>query len=141
MADPFHTALLSAGLRFLDYALANGELWSLGGFVLGWLIQLAIAAFAYRLTQVRQFVRQYPWLYRRKRLAGLGGAALMYPTAPPRGGSGSQQRRLAKRTYGALAAAAIALAATPALAQIKIGSAGPMTSQYAAFGEQLKRGA
>ena len=46
-----------------------------------------------------------------------------------------------KRTYGALAAAAIALAATPAFAQIKIGSAGPMTGQYAAFGEQLKRGA
>ena len=46
-----------------------------------------------------------------------------------------------KRTYGALAAAAIALAATPAFAQIKIGSAGPMTGQYAAFGEQLRRGA
>ncbi len=46
-----------------------------------------------------------------------------------------------KRTYGALAVAAIALMATPALAQIKIGSAGPMTGQYAAFGEQLRRGA
>ena len=31
--------------------------------------------------------------------------------------------------------------ATPAFAQIKIGSAGPMTGQYAAFGEQLRRGA
>jgi branched-chain amino acid transport system substrate-binding protein len=46
-----------------------------------------------------------------------------------------------RRIYGALAVAALALAATPALAQIKIGSAGPMTGQYAAFGEQLKRGA
>ena len=46
-----------------------------------------------------------------------------------------------KRTYGALAVAAIAMMATPAFAQIKIGSAGPMTGQYAAFGEQLKRGA
>ena len=51
-----------------------------------------------------------------------------------------------KRTYGApffgtLAVAAIALMATPALAQIKIGSAGPMTGEYAAFGEQLRRGA
>jgi branched-chain amino acid transport system substrate-binding protein len=43
--------------------------------------------------------------------------------------------------YGALAVAALALAAGPAWAQIKIGSAGPMTGQYAAFGEQLKRGA
>jgi len=31
-----YTGLLSATLRFLDYALAGGELWSLGGFVLGW---------------------------------------------------------------------------------------------------------
>ncbi len=42
----FYTALLSATLRFLDYALANGELWSLAGFGLGWVVQLAIAAFA-----------------------------------------------------------------------------------------------
>lgn len=65
-----YTALLAAGLRFLDYALSNGELWSLGGFVLGWGVQLAIAAFAYRLTRTRQMVRQYRWLYRRKGLLG-----------------------------------------------------------------------
>src|SRR5215468_5847041 len=46
-----------------------------------------------------------------------------------------------RRLYGTLALAAVALAAMPASAQIKIGSAGPMTGQYAAFGEQLKRGA
>ncbi|MBM3643862.1 MAG: branched-chain amino acid ABC transporter substrate-binding protein [Alphaproteobacteria bacterium] len=45
-----------------------------------------------------------------------------------------------RKMYGAIAVAA-AMAATPALAQIKIGSAGPMTGQYAAFGEQLRRGA
>jgi hypothetical protein len=67
---PFYTALLSAGLRFLDYALADGELWSLGGFLLGWVLQLGIAAFAWRLTRSRQMVRQYPWLYRRKGLLG-----------------------------------------------------------------------
>jgi hypothetical protein len=66
----FYTALLSAGLRFLDYALAGGELWSVAGFLLGWLVQFAIAAFAYRLTQARQMVRQYPWLYQRKGLLG-----------------------------------------------------------------------
>lgn len=64
----FYSALLSAGLRFLDYALAEGELWSAGGFVLGWTVQLAIAAFGFRLTRVRQMIRQYPWLYRRKGL-------------------------------------------------------------------------
>jgi branched-chain amino acid transport system substrate-binding protein len=35
----------------------------------------------------------------------------------------------------------LALSATAALADIQIGVAGPMTGQYAAFGEQLKRGA
>ncbi|CAN5511667.1 hypothetical protein BH10PSE6_BH10PSE6_09020 [soil metagenome] len=65
-----YSALLSAGLRFFDYALANGELWSAGGFLLGWLVQFAIAAFAYQLTRVRQMIRQYPWLYRRKGLLG-----------------------------------------------------------------------
>ncbi len=44
------------------------------------------------------------------------------------------------RILGTLAVAAI-LAATPALAQIKIASVGPMTGANAAFGEQLKRGA
>jgi branched-chain amino acid transport system substrate-binding protein len=42
---------------------------------------------------------------------------------------------------GAATAMGLALAAGSAWAQIKIGSAGPMTGQYAAFGEQLKRGA
>jgi len=65
-----YTALLSAGLRFFDYALANGELWSAGGFLLGWLVQFAIASFAFRLTRAHQMVRQYPWLYRRKGLLG-----------------------------------------------------------------------
>ncbi len=46
-----------------------------------------------------------------------------------------------KRFYGSLAVAALALAASPAFAQIKIASVGPMTGQYAAFGEQLKKGA
>jgi hypothetical protein len=66
----FYTGLLSATLRFLDYALAGGELWSLGGFLLGWLVQLAVAAFAYQLTRARLMVQQYPWLYRRKGLLG-----------------------------------------------------------------------
>ena len=35
----------------------------------------------------------------------------------------------------------LVLTATAALADIQIGVAGPMTGQYAAFGEQLKRGA
>ena len=66
----FYTALLSASLRFLDYALANGKLWSVGGFLLGWLIQGSVGLFAYRLTRARQMARQYPWLYARRGLLG-----------------------------------------------------------------------
>ncbi|MBX9942515.1 MAG: hypothetical protein K2Y40_00405 [Reyranella sp.] len=66
----FYTGLLSATLRFLDYALAGGELGSVAGFLLGWAVQLALGSFAYRLTRARQMVRQYPWLYRRKGLLG-----------------------------------------------------------------------
>ena len=65
-----YSGLLSAGLRFLDYALAGGELWSVAGFLLGWAVQLALSAFAYRLTRARQMARQYPWLYQRKGLLG-----------------------------------------------------------------------
>jgi len=64
----FYTALLSAALRFFDYALGGGDLLVPGGFLLSWVVLLAFAAFAYRLTRVRQMVRQYPWLYRRKGL-------------------------------------------------------------------------
>ena len=46
-----------------------------------------------------------------------------------------------KRTYVALAAAAAAMVAVPAFAQIKIGVVGPITGQYAAFGEQMVKGA
>ncbi|UYN97558.1 MAG: hypothetical protein KIT25_11720 [Enhydrobacter sp.] len=67
----FYTALLAGGgVRFLDYALAGGELWSVGGFLLAWAVQFAIAALGYRLAKARQMVRQYPWLYRRKGLLG-----------------------------------------------------------------------
>ncbi|MEZ5739867.1 MAG: branched-chain amino acid ABC transporter substrate-binding protein [Burkholderiaceae bacterium] len=37
--------------------------------------------------------------------------------------------------------AAMLLAAAPAMAQIKIGTVGPMTGQYASFGQQMKAGA
>ncbi|MDP1751711.1 MAG: hypothetical protein Q8L22_19855 [Reyranella sp.] len=66
----FYTALLSATLRFLDFALGDGELWSVAGFLLGWAVQMSIGAFAYRLTRSRQMVQQYPWLYRRRGLLG-----------------------------------------------------------------------
>jgi len=45
------------------------------------------------------------------------------------------------KTSIAAAAAVLALGITAAKAEILIGTAGPMTGQYASFGEQMKRGA
>jgi hypothetical protein len=58
-----YCCLLAAAERFIDYALADGELLSIGGFVLSAAMLGAIGAFAWRVTQVRMMVRQYPWLY------------------------------------------------------------------------------
>lgn len=46
-----------------------------------------------------------------------------------------------KRTYTAVCAAVLAGLAQGAAADIKIGVAGPMTGQYASFGQQMKAGA
>src|SRR5476651_1071967 len=45
------------------------------------------------------------------------------------------------RILGTMAVAALALVATPAFAQIKMATVGPMTGANAAFGEQMKHGA
>jgi hypothetical protein len=58
-----YAALLGLGDRFLLYALFDGELLSVSGYVIGALILLAFAALAYRATLARRMVRQYPWLY------------------------------------------------------------------------------
>jgi hypothetical protein len=61
-----YTLLLGAADRFLVYALFQGPLWSLSGFVLHTLALLAISMTAYRVTYARLMVSQYPWLYERK---------------------------------------------------------------------------
>jgi hypothetical protein len=58
-----YSLLLGLADRFLVYALAEGELLSLAGYAVDTLILLAIAALAFRLTQARKMVTQYPWLY------------------------------------------------------------------------------
>jgi hypothetical protein len=62
---PFYVLLLAAGDRFLLYALFGGVLLSASGFVLAYLLLLAAALLAYRLTRVHSMLRQYPWLYER----------------------------------------------------------------------------
>ncbi len=58
-----YCGLLAAAERFIDHALAGGELLSLGGFVVSFVILTAIGLAAWRLVQARLMVMQYPWLY------------------------------------------------------------------------------
>ena len=58
-----YALLLAAGDRFLLFALFDGDLTSASGYVLAWIILLALALLSYRITQTRLMVHQYPWLY------------------------------------------------------------------------------
>lgn len=58
-----YCCLLAAAERFIDHALAGGELLSPGGFLLSAAILSVIGLFAWRVTHARMMVRQYPWLY------------------------------------------------------------------------------
>jgi hypothetical protein len=57
--------LLAAAVRFLHFALFDGELTSLPSFGLDALILLVTGLLAWRTTRAAQMVSQYPWLYAR----------------------------------------------------------------------------
>jgi hypothetical protein len=65
-----YCVLLGGAARFLIFALYEGELWSLSGYVIGTAVLIAIGLFAYRLNRARKMVAQYPWLYQRTGLFG-----------------------------------------------------------------------
>jgi hypothetical protein len=65
-----YTALLGLGDRFLIFALFGGQLLSLSGYLIHTAILTVICLVAYRITQVRKMVKQYPWLYEREGLFG-----------------------------------------------------------------------
>ena len=60
-----YSVLLGLGDRFLVYALFEGELLTLSGYLSHTVVLTAIAVCAYRLTKARRMVTQYPWLYER----------------------------------------------------------------------------
>lgn len=60
--------LLSLGARFLTFALFNGKLLSLSGYLLSTAVLVLVMFFAWRLYRVQQMLRQYPWLYKRRGL-------------------------------------------------------------------------
>ena len=51
--------------RFLIFALFDGELLSLWGFVLHFLVLAALGLLSWRVTRVGRMVAQYPWRYER----------------------------------------------------------------------------
>lgn len=65
-----YVLLLGLAARFLIFALFDGELLSLTGYVASTALLLAIGLFAYRLTRARKMVHQYPWIYERAGLFG-----------------------------------------------------------------------
>lgn len=71
----WYTILLTAGVRFLHYALAHGTapatlasaqaptlLWY---YLVDFIVLITIATLSYRISLTSQMVVQYPWLYRR----------------------------------------------------------------------------
>jgi hypothetical protein len=80
-------ALLAIGNQFLGFALFQGPFFvdslvsensqPLGAAVLAYLLEAAVIIFfgllAYRLTQARKMVSQYPWLYERRGLLAWRG--------------------------------------------------------------------
>jgi hypothetical protein len=72
--------LLGFGSRFLIFGLFEGQLLSLSGYLIDIAVLAVIMLFAYRATQARKMVSQYPWLYERAglfgwRQKGRGGAS------------------------------------------------------------------
>ena len=65
-----YAMLLALGDRFLLYALFDGQLLSLSGYVIAAALLLFFVAMAYRITLARLMVRQYPWLFQPAGLFG-----------------------------------------------------------------------
>ena len=63
-----YAALLACADRFLIYALFDGELFSLAGYLFDSAVLILIALIAYLSTKAWKMVRQYPWLYERSGL-------------------------------------------------------------------------
>ena len=63
-----YIVLLGFADRFLTWALYQGELLSLTGYLIDTAVLLVIALLAFYLTRARQMAAQYPWIYVRSGL-------------------------------------------------------------------------
>jgi len=66
-----YSILLGLTDRFLVFALYDGKLSNLNGYLADTLTLTVISLFAFRLSRARRMVTQYPWLYDRAGLFGL----------------------------------------------------------------------
>ncbi len=66
----FYCVLLGFASRFLVFALYDGELFSLSGYLIDVIVLNLIGLFAFYVTRSRRMVSQYPWLYDRIGLFG-----------------------------------------------------------------------
>jgi hypothetical protein len=59
----FYMAPLGAAVRFVHFALFEGELLSLPSYAADTAYLILLGLLAFRITRVAQMVTQYPWLY------------------------------------------------------------------------------
>jgi hypothetical protein len=57
--------LLGGAVRFIHFALFEGELLSVPSYLADMLYLLAVGSLSWRMTYARRMVTQYRWLYRR----------------------------------------------------------------------------
>lgn len=67
---PLYCVLFGLVDRFLVFALFDGRLDSLSGYIIDTMVLLGVGCFGYATTRSRKMVSQYPWLYRRVGLFG-----------------------------------------------------------------------
>ncbi len=58
-----YCGLLGFADRFLVFALYDGDLFSLTGYLVDTAILIAISVLAFQLNKAKKMVSQYPWLY------------------------------------------------------------------------------
>ena len=63
-----YTLLLGLGDRFLVFALFEGPLLSVTGYIIDTAVLMVFSLMGYRATQAGMMVKQYPWLYERSGL-------------------------------------------------------------------------
>ena len=65
-----YAVLLGFADRFLTFALFEGELLSLSGYLIDTAVLIVMSLVAFRVTKARKLVSQYPWLYEADGLFG-----------------------------------------------------------------------